>query len=1476
MPLTVEQFTQRLTAAGVMSEESLLEALSPLTGQECSDGEKLARELVKRKLLTKFQAEQIYAGKEKSLTLGNYVLLDKLGQGGMGMVLKAQHKRMKRVVALKVMSPAAVKSAEALKRFHREVEAAAKLTHPNIVTAFDADEAKGTHFLVMEFVDGDDLSALVKKSGPLPVEMAVQCIIQAARGLEFAHQQGVIHRDIKPANLLIARSDRIHAVRPDRPDESGHYERFTVKILDMGLARIDGAVGGSSEGAALTNTGTIMGTVDYMSPEQAMDSKHADIRSDIYSLGCSLYYLLTGKAVYDGDTMMKKLMAHRETAIPSLVDAQSRLGLRPDPAESNAGRDGVPTYERLDSVFQRMVAKRPEDRPQSMTEVIVELERCLSGASPTVASSQSSVSGDALQNFLREISGDAPSSTTDGTGSKPAKPKSGTVLAEDSASAETLLSPSDAETDPRTEQTIALSKSGEPMGVSPRTGLIGRIVRGLTPSGSPRHKVNLIVGAAALAVVLAIVFAMRPPSGTLHLEIADEQIAVTIGDTGRVVKGAATEDVRLPVGEHQLHIERDDVAFDTQAFAVAKGETVSIKVEKVGRRVRAMSGSTLLGHKESKKPSAVVSEATPAAGSFALAFDGASYVSIPTLAGDFDGPVTIEASVTPGIIGPIPDSARFEDQGIIFLNGPRPNGLKQLYGSWYGYARGNQNVWSQQSSVPVMVGRRTHVALVCDDNQITLFIDGSPCTSPRINQGQSSGPNSAFIGAGNKPTDGTLDRPFMGQIHEVRISRAARYDKSFQPASPLTADANTLALYHFDEGQGETLTDSSGNKHHGKIFGAKWDSVDSPSMDPDRRFAEQVLKTAGGQLTVVIPGKPGQVKATKVAELPKEAFFITEFQTQSYDAELSELLLPLERLQAVSISPTVATDLNDSAIQRLLTARSAKNWSSLNIASDTITDAGLISISQTCASLGYLMLQQCPLVTDAGFSHLRQLPKLSDLRFVNSLITDNSLESLRQNNLMNMELRNCSRLTDDGLKHVAAFRKLTSLTLESASTTDRGVEHLRSHGTLSTLKLRTPACTDGCLDAVATMKSLSRFDVTSVPITDTGLAKLHGLTSLTWLYLNGTQVTSAGAAKLKAALPKCVVTGDFAAGTSGGKTTTLEDPNRRAANYVLKIGGAVGVDDQPGEIKAVAKLPSGAFRLTLVNLTNNPQVTDAGLANLKDCPELTTLALQGTKVSDSGLIHFKDCQKLASLNLYDTTVSNTGLAHFKDCKNLGVVMLGNSQVTDDGLAQFKNSQALTYLELAGTKVTNAGLAHLKNCSNFGVIGLGNTQVNDAGLAELKGCKKLWSFAISGEQITDAGVAHLKEIESLRNLALYDTGITDLSLAHLKSGPKIRQLTLNNSKITNAGLANLKDNQNLTHLSLLGTPVSDPGLLHLKGCASLTELNLDKTGVTNTGLAHLTSLTKLQHLFLRGTQVTSTGIATLQTALPNCKIEWDKK
>ena len=300
--------------------------------------------------------------------LGNYVLLEKIGEGGMGAVYKAQHRRLLRTVAIKMLPPAMAGDKAAIARFEREVAAAAKLRHPNIVAADDADNADGIRFLVMEYVNGDDLSDLVKKDGPLTVARATNFILQAARGLEFAHKKGVIHRDIKPGNLLL--------------DVDGN-----VKILDMGLARFSEA--GAPHGE-LTATGMVLGTPEYMAPEQALDTRTADARSDIYALGCTLYFLLSGRPLYSGAAMIDKLLAHQQQPIPSLQDVQS----------------GV--TRGLDAVFRKMVAKHPEDRFQSVTELIGALEALgIGGATGNTRSETAAVATLSLEERQR-LSASAP------------------------------------------------------------------------------------------------------------------------------------------------------------------------------------------------------------------------------------------------------------------------------------------------------------------------------------------------------------------------------------------------------------------------------------------------------------------------------------------------------------------------------------------------------------------------------------------------------------------------------------------------------------------------------------------------------------------------------------------------------------------------------------------------------------------------------------------------------------------------------------------------------------------------------------------------------------------------------------------------------------------------------------------------------------------------------------------------------------
>jgi serine/threonine protein kinase len=344
--VSVEQLLARLTGSGLLSAEAIRGLMARIPPARRVHSRQLAEELVLQKVLTSYQATILCQRRAPGLVLGNYVILEMLGAGGMGKVFKAMHRRMERVVVLKLLPPEMTQSPVAVERFQREVKAAARLSHPNIVAAYDADEAGGVHFLIMEYVEGSDLKHVVQTQGPLTIGQALSCVGQVARGLEHAHAAGVIHRDIKPANLLLG-TDGV------------------VKILDMGLARMSDK--DSPPRAApqrdLTKLGNIVGTSHYMAPEQAAGTNRIDKRVDIYSLGCTLYFLLTGKPPFEGDTIEEVLWAHLERPIPSLTTA------RPDAPAA------------LDAVFQRMLAKKSDERFATVTEVIAALKSCKAGLS---------------------------------------------------------------------------------------------------------------------------------------------------------------------------------------------------------------------------------------------------------------------------------------------------------------------------------------------------------------------------------------------------------------------------------------------------------------------------------------------------------------------------------------------------------------------------------------------------------------------------------------------------------------------------------------------------------------------------------------------------------------------------------------------------------------------------------------------------------------------------------------------------------------------------------------------------------------------------------------------------------------------------------------------------------------------------------------------------------------------------------------
>ena len=275
--------------------------------------------------------------------LGEYQVLEKLGEGGMGAVYRARHTKLERDVALKILPGDRVANDRVVARFEREMKAIGRLDHPNIVRAMDAREIEGTRFLVMEYVQGMNLSKLVRRCGPLPIAEACEIARQAALGLQCAQEHGLVHRDVKPSNLMLT------------PDGQ-------VKLLDLGLARFH--LEDQPAGAETTITGLAMGTVDYMAPEQVADSHTVDIRADVYSLGCTLYKLLTGRAPFSGpeyERTFDVLMARVHEPAPPI-----ELLRREVPKE-------------LAELIGRMLAQDPDDRPTRPGDVAADLEHFTSG-----------------------------------------------------------------------------------------------------------------------------------------------------------------------------------------------------------------------------------------------------------------------------------------------------------------------------------------------------------------------------------------------------------------------------------------------------------------------------------------------------------------------------------------------------------------------------------------------------------------------------------------------------------------------------------------------------------------------------------------------------------------------------------------------------------------------------------------------------------------------------------------------------------------------------------------------------------------------------------------------------------------------------------------------------------------------------------------------------------------------------------------
>lgn len=335
---TTSGFLDALEKSGLLTAAAVAQARDWVEADDgaATDGDAVAKRLIAERLITRFQAKQLLAGRHRGFFIAEkYKILELLGEGGMGRVLLCEHMLLRRLVALKLMQ-GTERYASAVDRFLREARAAASLHHPNIAQVFDVDRSERGPYLVMEYIDGIDLHRLTSKIGPLPIERAVHYVRQAAAGLQHAHDAGLVHRDIKPLNVMLDRTGGI-------------------KLLDLGLARFFNA----EQNDKLTqqhDVSAILGTADFIAPEQALESSTADIRADIYSLGLTFYFLLTGKLPFGPGKPIQKLLWQQ------VRDPEPILKVRPEIPDGLAG------------VLEQMIRKKPEERHATPAEVMAALE----------------------------------------------------------------------------------------------------------------------------------------------------------------------------------------------------------------------------------------------------------------------------------------------------------------------------------------------------------------------------------------------------------------------------------------------------------------------------------------------------------------------------------------------------------------------------------------------------------------------------------------------------------------------------------------------------------------------------------------------------------------------------------------------------------------------------------------------------------------------------------------------------------------------------------------------------------------------------------------------------------------------------------------------------------------------------------------------------------------------------------------------
>ncbi len=1215
--------------------------------------------------------------------LREYELLAKLGEGGMGTVYKARHTKLDRIVALKVLTPERMNSPEAVVRFEREMRAVGRLEHPNIVRAHDAGEFEGTHFLVMEYVAGLDLGQLVKSRGPLPVADACELIRQAALGLQYAHEHGLVHRDIKPSNLMLALQSRDQWSRSS-PAPSPQSPAPVVKILDLGLALLQEP----EQRAELTSSGQMMGTVDYMAPEQGQSSHTVDIRADIYSLGASLYKLLTGSTPFPAeryDTLMKKFVA---LATQPHAPAQS---LRPD----------LPPG--LCQLLDRLLAKAPQDRPQTPAAVAELLAPFAAGAdlpallsAPPLPLGEGRGEGDSATapTIDRAASSDTAShlsSSLTGTTSDAIAPP-----------------PSPVENALRGVPALdeATAPASAPIVIQPHA----RPPRALPPF---MRRLYWIVGASAAAILIAaIVVKIVTREGTLILSVEGtrsaevlidgEEAEVVFDEQGRyrvaVKPGTHTLVVTGPKGE-QFETDRQFVMkpggeATLTAQLIRKDPAVVPSAGDPTRRIAEMilrSGGRLTYNRDDKQFEVTRATELPA-GPFTISdvvLSGRKELAASTLAQLAELPYVFHLNLGDSDISEEHINVlRRLKLGILTLDNTRMKSLKPLAEmdlhklSLEGTQVTDADL--QAVSGSPLIRTLEHIALdrtsVTDEGLKVLAND-------RLN---ALGLQETNI------TDAGLEH--LKQLKFLQ-SLDVRKTKLTAPALQQLSRALPQCQIHWDGG------------------------VIEPTVvtDPDRRAAEWVLSVGG---TVYTGGNWLQ----SVAELPAQPFQLQGFVIESKPNITDASLAVFKNCRNLGTIHLIGVSVTDNGLAHF---KGCQNVESLVLSGLAMTDAGLENFSE-CNNLWQLHLGQCGKITDKGLALFANRRKLTSLQLYGTRVTDAGLAAFRDSaNLKYLRLDDTT-VTGTGFKNLIKCQKLASILLTGSTLNDDGLALLAECPDLRRLQVQRTKVTEVGVKRLAAALPQCKIEWDGGVIEPTVVADPERVVAEWVLSVGGAvSIIPDGSGQIgfegKAArLP----TAPFRIHVIGLNTGTFVPADLKRLRglkpfYELALQARELRDE---DVKQLEGIP--VEKLVLFN----NHLTTGALAPMAKVPGLKQLAITLESVKKEDWHRLKDIAQLQYLTVIGKNFGDGDVAALLEVATLQGAHLNGTALTDAGVEQLLEHPGLRAVALAQTEVTDKSLELLaKSSHQWEHINVSRTQVTEAGVKQLAAalpqCKIEWDGGV---------------------------------------------------------------------------------------------------------------------------------------------------